>query len=87
MDTYQQIQQVLEEITPTLEQDGGGVEIESFLNGDLTLYLMGACAGCPMSSVTFGLIVENRLRQVCGDKIKNIYYTKDEMTQDYKVSK
>jgi Fe-S cluster biogenesis protein NfuA len=87
MDTYTQIQNVLEEIRPTLEQDGGGVEIESFENGDLTLHLLGACAGCPMSSVTFGMIVENRLREVCSDKIHNIYYTQDRTVQEYQISK
>ena len=77
MSTEESIQQVLEEVRPMLERDGGGVEIISFEEGDLRLQLLGACSGCPMSSVTFGMIVEGRLREVCGDKLKNVYYNTD----------
>lgn len=87
MDTYTKIENILEEIRPMLERDGGGVEIESFENGDLTLHLLGACSGCPMSSMTFGVIVESKLRDVCGDKIHNIYYTQDSADSHYHLSK
>lgn len=87
MNTYTKIETVLEEIRPMLERDGGGVEIELFEDGNLTLHLLGACAGCPMSSMTFGVIVESKLREVCGDKIKNIYYTQDSTDNHYHLSK
>jgi Fe-S cluster biogenesis protein NfuA len=87
MDLQEKINLVLEEIRPMLEQDGGGVEVISFNNGDLTLNLLGACSGCPMSSITFGVVVENKLREVCGDKIKNIYYNKDSSDHNYHLSK
>ncbi len=76
-DTRAKIDQVLEEIRPMLERDGGGVEVISFEHGDLSLQLLGACSGCPMSSMTFGVIVENKLREVCGDNLKNVYYNSD----------
>jgi Fe-S cluster biogenesis protein NfuA len=87
MDTYTKIETVLEEIRPMLELDGGGVEIEAFENGNLTLHLLGACSGCPMSSMTFGVVVENKLREIGGDKIKNIYYTQDSTEGHYHLSK
>jgi Fe-S cluster biogenesis protein NfuA len=87
MDVYTQIQNILEEISPMLESDGGGVEILEFIDGNLTLNLLGACSGCPMSSITFGVVVENKLREVCGDKIKNIYYNKDSPDNNYHLSK
>ncbi|MEY2985915.1 MAG: hypothetical protein RJB24_144 [Candidatus Parcubacteria bacterium] len=87
MDVYTKIQEVLEEISPMLEADGGGVEILEFKDGNLTLNLLGACSGCPMSSITFGVVVENKLREVCGDKIKNIYYNKDSPDHNYHLSK
>ena len=77
MDVRAQIDHTLEEIRPMLERDGGGVQVLSFEDGDLNLQLLGACAGCPMSSMTFGVILEGRLREVCGDKLKNIYYNSD----------
>lgn len=76
-DTLTKIHSVLDDITPMLEQDGGGVEIISFEDGNLELLLLGSCSGCPMSSMTFGVVVQTQLREVCGDKIKNIYYTND----------
>jgi Fe-S cluster biogenesis protein NfuA len=87
MDLQEKINLALEEIRPMLEQDGGGVEIISFNNGDLTLNLLGACSGCPMSSITFGVVLENKLREICGDKIKNIYYNKDSSDHNYHLSK
>jgi Fe-S cluster biogenesis protein NfuA len=87
MDILNNIQSILEEMRPILERDGGGVEIESFENGDLTLNLLGACSGCPMSSITFGVVLENKLREECGDKIKNIYYNKDSSELGYHLSK
>jgi Fe-S cluster biogenesis protein NfuA len=87
MDVYKKIQQVLEEVRPILESDGGGVDIADFDDGNLTLTLLGACSGCPMSSITFGVVVENKLREACGDKIRNIYYTKDSPDYNYHLSK
>ena len=87
MDVYNKIQEVLDEVSPMLEADGGGVEIVEFKDGNLTLHLLGACSGCPMSSITFGVVVENKLREVCGDKIKNIYYNKDSPDHNYHLSK
>ena len=83
-DTRTKIDQVLEEIRPMLERDGGGVEVISFENGDLSLQLLGACSGCPMSSMTFGVIVENKLREVCGDNLKNVYYNSDNEEQMFR---
>jgi len=87
MDVYTKIQEALEEIRPVLEADGGGVEIIEFKDKDLTLNLLGACSGCPMSSITFGVVLENKLRELCGDKIRNIYYNRDSPEHNYHLSK
>jgi Fe-S cluster biogenesis protein NfuA len=87
MGVYSKIEQVLEEIRPMLEADGGGIDFVEFKNKNLTLLLLGACSSCPMKSITFGVVLENRLREVCGDKIKNIYYNKDSSEHNYNLSK
>lgn len=87
MDVYKKIEQVLEEIRPVLEADGGGVEVLEFKDKNLTLNLLGACSGCPMSSITFGVVLENKLREACGDKIENIYYNKSIPEYNYNLSK
>lgn len=52
-ETEGKIQEVLAQIRPTLQKDGGDVEFVS-LEPDNTLQvrLTGACKGCPMSQVT-----------------------------------
>jgi len=48
------IQDVLNDIRPHLQMDGGDVEFVSFdeASGLLSLKLKGACHGCPMAVVT-----------------------------------
>ena len=58
------LKKVLDEIRPNLQADGGdmnylGVDDE----GVVTLELQGACAGCPMSSLTISMGVERILKE------------------------
>lgn len=50
----EKIRQVLEEIRPHLQMDGGDVEFVNFNSKDgvLEVKMHGACIGCPMSQVT-----------------------------------
>ena len=53
------------EITPRLQQDGGGVELVDIDNDEKTIKVrfLGACRGCPMSQITFASLVEKTLRE------------------------
>lgn len=58
------LKKVLDEIRPNLQADGGdmnylGVDDE----GIVKLELQGACAGCPMSSLTISMGVERILKE------------------------
>ena len=58
------LKQVLEQIRPNLQADGGdmnyiGVNDE----GEVSLELTGACAGCPMSQLTLSMGVERILKE------------------------
>lgn len=58
------LKEVLEEIRPNLQADGGdmtyiGVDDE----GVVQLELQGACAGCPMSSLTLSMGIERILKE------------------------
>lgn len=58
------LKKVLDEIRPNLQADGGdmnylGVDDE----GVVKLELQGACAGCPMSSLTISMGVERILKE------------------------
>jgi NifU-like protein len=78
------INSVLDEIRPMVEMDGGGVIIDKIEGKDVYLEIQGACVGCPMSSLTYGVVVEKKLREVCGDKIGKIYY--NENTEDIVIN-
>ena len=47
-----QVQEVLNVIRPSLQADGGDVELVDVKDGIVSVRLKGACAGCPMSTMT-----------------------------------
>jgi Fe-S cluster biogenesis protein NfuA len=42
--------------------DGGDIVFEGFHEGVVTLHMQGACAGCPSSTATLKMGIENMLR-------------------------
>ena len=59
----EQVLKVLEKIRPSLQADGGDVELVSIENGVVKVRLQGACAGCPMSQMTLRNGIEKVLKQ------------------------
>ena len=65
----EKIEKALAKIRPSLQQDGGDIELVGVENGVVKVHLKGACAGCPMSQMTLANFVEAELRkQVPGVK-------------------
>lgn len=58
-----QIENVLKKIRPSLQADGGDVELVDVKEGVVSLKLKGACAGCPMSTMTLKNSIERILKQ------------------------
>lgn len=55
---------VLELIRPSLQADGGDVElIDVAEDGTVTVELQGACKGCPMSQMTLAHGIERVLKE------------------------
>jgi len=52
----------LESVRPLVESHGGFIEVESVIDGIVTLRLKGTCDGCPSSSATLTYGVEAALR-------------------------
>jgi Fe-S cluster biogenesis protein NfuA len=48
----EEVQSALNEIRPSLQADGGDVELVDVENGIVKVKLTGACGGCPMSQMT-----------------------------------
>jgi Fe-S cluster biogenesis protein NfuA len=58
----EKVEAALEEIRPTLQADGGDVELVDVDDGIVSVKLTGACAGCPMSTMTLKMGIERVLR-------------------------
>ena len=61
------VQSVLDNIRPSLRADGGDVELVDIKDGIVSVKLKGACAGCPMSTMTLKNGIERILRQELSD--------------------
>lgn len=59
------IKGILEEyIKPAVEQDGGAISYHSFVDGKVKVLLQGSCSGCPSSTVTLKMGIENLLKRL-----------------------
>ena len=58
-----QVQEVLDIIRPNLQADGGDVELVDVKDGIVSVKLQGACAGCPMSTMTLKRGIERFLKE------------------------
>ncbi len=59
----EKVQKVIDEVRPHLKADGGDVELVGVENGIVKVKLKGACAGCPMSTMTVKWGIENLLKK------------------------
>jgi len=66
----EEVENALNKIRPSLQMDGGDVElVDVDENGVVTVRLTGACGGCPMSTMTLKMGIEQVLkREVVGIK-------------------
>ncbi len=59
----EKVQEVLNRIRPSLQADGGDVELINVTDdGVVKVKLKGACAGCPMSQMTLKNGIERLLK-------------------------
>lgn len=59
----EKVEQAIREIRPRLQADGGDIELTGIENGVAKVKLKGACAGCPMSTMTIKWGVENFIKK------------------------
>jgi Fe-S cluster biogenesis protein NfuA len=57
------VEEVLGKLRPALVRDGGNVELVEVTDGTVKVKLVGACAGCPMSTMTLKNGIERILKQ------------------------
>jgi Fe-S cluster biogenesis protein NfuA len=61
--TEETVQAVLDQIRPSLQADGGDIELVGIEDGIVKVRLSGACGGCPMSTMTLKMGVERLLKE------------------------
>ncbi len=59
----EKVEAALKQIRPALQADGGDVELVDVNDGIVKLRLRGACAGCPMATMTLQHGIEQVLKE------------------------
>lgn len=72
-EVVKKIKGILDEyIRPAVEQDGGAIGFSSFQDGVVKVNLQGSCSGCPASTVTLKNGIENLLKQMLPNDVKEV---------------
>lgn len=59
----EKVEEVLGQIRPSLQADGGDVELVDVDDGVVKVRLTGACGSCPMSQMTLKMGIESTLKE------------------------
>jgi Fe-S cluster biogenesis protein NfuA len=60
----EQVKTALNNVRPSLQADGGDVELVSVTDdGTVSVKLTGACGGCPMAEMTLKMGIETYLKK------------------------
>lgn len=66
-----QIKELLEtRVRPAVAQDGGDIIFRGFQKGVVMLHMQGSCAGCPSSTATLKMGIENMLKHYIPEVIE-----------------
>lgn len=67
------IEELLNRLRPSLYSHGGNAHLAEVGEDFVRLELEGACHGCPMSAITFGMVLEEEIKKQL-PQIKNVFY-------------
>ena len=59
----EQVKDLIEEVRPMLQADGGDCEVVRFEGKKVLLKLKGACANCPGAQMTLKMGIERHLKE------------------------
>jgi len=69
-----QVDEILIDFKPVFERHSGGAELVDIKEDGLVFKLLGHCQGCAMAPITFGLMLEQIIKEKL-PQIKKISYT------------
>ena len=58
----ERVAQVIERIRPAVQMDGGDIQLVDIVDNVVKLRLIGACQGCPSSTMTLKMGIERAIR-------------------------
>lgn len=82
MDTVKLIKEIIKtKVRPILVMDGGNIEFIDYKDGVVNVKLMGACNGCPLSSITLKNTVKNIIQEAVPEvvDIQAVDFDEEEM--------
>ncbi len=62
-DLRERVKATLDTVRPSLQADGGDVELVDIVDGIVKVRLKGACHGCPMAAMTLQMGIERILKR------------------------
>lgn len=71
-DTIDRIKEVIEQLRPNIQMDGGDVEFVRFDDGVVYVRFLGACVGCPASVFTLKGGIEEALKEQLSDVVHEV---------------
>jgi len=72
------IEEILENLRPNIQMDGGDIKFVRFEDGVVYVRMLGACIGCPVSSYTLKLGIEDALKEQISEVREVVAVNEDE---------
>ena len=71
----EKVEKALNDVRPSLQADGGDVELVDVENNIVKVRLKGACAGCPMSQMTLKQGIERYIKKLIPEiiSVESVY--------------
>lgn len=77
--SYSKIESALDQVRLQIQLDGGDVEFVRYEDNIVYVRLTGACVGCPASSYTLKLGIEQAIKNLMPEVIEVIALEEDEL--------
>ena len=58
----ERVEKVINRIRPAVQMDGGDIQLVDVVDGVVRVRLVGACVGCPSSTMTLKMGIERAIR-------------------------
>jgi Fe-S cluster biogenesis protein NfuA len=77
--SIEKIKEVIEQLRPNIQMDGGDVEFVRFDDGIVYVRFHGACIGCPAAIFTLKGGIEEALKEQLSDVVREVLPVDDDL--------